>query len=115
MSPLVDPGIEPKPGILRLIRSNKKVFDSVEKFRKQVGRVSGSEVTPSTALNVMRVLYEEGILWAVFKWMLRFGYWWDVTASLAKIIQVLYLPEAGASQLITTWVFQTTQGGLLAD
>ena len=66
-------------------------------------------------LGVIGVFYHEGLLWTIFKEMLKLGGWYAVTWALAKIIEIMFLPQAEAAELLasfTIWGVQTVEAGL---
>ena len=105
-----------KPGVLKLIKPNqaamKAIEDLVESIVDGLGN-TGKLVT--SMLIVIRVLYHEGLLWTIFKEMLKSSGWTPITWPLAKITQVTFLPEAEAAGLLasfTIWGVQTVEAGL---
>ena len=61
-------------------------------------------------LGVISVLYHESLLWTIFKQMMKIAGWSVVPRALAKIIQVIFLPEAEAAELLasfTVWGVQS--------
>ena len=69
----------------------------------------------SSMLAAIATLYHEGLLWTIFKWMLKSAGWTAIAWALAKIIQIVFLPEAEAAELLasfTVWGVQTVEAGL---
>lgn len=107
---------EAKPGLLNLIKSNPAVWQAIMKFKDAIMASSGNISAVITGgLGVISVLYKEGLLWTIFKWVLKAGTWWIIAKAIAKIIQVVFLPGTEVAELLasfTTWSIQTVQSGL---
>lgn len=107
---------EAKPGLLNLIKSNPAVWQAIMKFKDAIMASSGNISAVITGgLGVISVLYKEGLLWTIFKWVLKAGTWWIIAKAIAKIIQVVFLPGTEVAELLasfTTWAIKTVQSGL---
>ena len=105
-----------KPGILGLMKSNPTAWKAIQDLVKAITDGLGSTgALVATMLDVISVLYHEGLLWIIFKEMLKFTGWAIVTWALAKIVQVVFLPKAEAAELLasfTIWGVQTVEAGL---
>ena len=115
LGPFISIG-EARPGVLALIKSNQAAWNALMKFKDAIISSQGNITAAITGgLGVITVLYNEGLLWTVFKWMLKMGGWWVITKVIAKIIQVVFLPETEVAELLasfTVWAIQTVQSGL---
>ena len=115
LGPFVATG-KAKPGVWALIKSNARAWKAVQDLQKAIASGLGnSGLQVSAMIGVISVLYHESLLWTIFKWMLKSGGWWAVTRALAKIIEILFLPEVEAADLLasfTIWGVQTVEAGL---
>lgn len=115
LGPFISTG-KVKTGVLGLIKSNPTAWKAIQDLAKAItngiGR-TGALVT--SLLGVIGVFYHEGLLWKVLKAMLKASAWIAVTWALAKIIEIIFLPEVEAAELLasfTVWGVQTVQAGL---
>ena len=103
-------------GVLGLIRSNPRAWRAIQELRRTITTAVGRYGALVTSLiDVICLLYHEGLLWKIFKFILSTAAWIAVTWALAKIIEVVLLPEAEAAQLLasfTAWSVQTVEAGL---
>ena len=104
------------PGVLALIKSNPAAWKAIKNLVKAITNGIGHTGALITSLlGVIGVLYHEGLLWTVFKEMLKPADWIHVTWALGKITEVVFLPEAEAAELLasfTVWGVQIVQAGL---
>ena len=115
LGPLITIG-EPKPGVLNLIKSNPTAWEALMAFKDAIISSQGN-ITAAIAggYGVISILYKEGLLWTLFKWVLSTGVWWLIGTAIAKIIQIVFIPESEVAELLasfTTWAIQTVQSGL---
>ena len=105
-----------KPGVLGLIKSNSTAWKAIKNLVKAITNGIGhTGALIASMLGVISVLYHEGLLWTVFKAMLKAADWIHATWAFAKIIEVVFLPEAEAAELLTSftvWGVQVVQAGL---
>ena len=111
LSPFIVIG-SPRPAFYELIKSKRGVVrliqDLVEKIQNGLS-TTGSLI--SVLLTTIHALYEEGILWTVFKWMLIETGWVFITWALGIILECIFLPEVEAAELFagfTVWGVRTT-------
>ena len=105
-----------KSGVLELIKRNQTAWKAIQDLVKEIADELGSEGTLIVSmLFAVHVLYLQGLLWIIFKEMLKSSGWTPITWPLAKIIQVIFLREAEAVRLLasfTEWGVQTVEAGL---
>ena len=105
-----------KPGVLGLIKSNSTAWKAIKNLVKAITNGIGhTGALIASMLGVISVLYHEGLLWTIFKAMLKAADWIHATWAFAKIIEVVFLPEAEAAELLTSftvWGVQIVQAGL---
>ena len=97
------------PSLLALIRSNSAAWRAVIRLKDAVISIRNATKTIPLALGTIKVLYDQDLLWSIFKFFLEAGGWWLFGAVLAKVIEVVFLPEAEAAVLLasfTTWALQ---------
>ena len=115
LGPFISIG-QAKPGVLNLIRSNPTAWNALIKFKDAIVSSKGNiAATISGGLVAIKVLYDEGLLWTLLKWLLTAGVWWVIGLVIAKIIQIVFIPESEVAELLasfTTWAIQTVQSGL---
>ena len=105
----------PEPGVLALIRSNSTAWTAVQMLVTELQTERGATATIASLLSVISILYHEGLLFTVFKMMLSSVGWWAVNSALAKIIELLLIPEREAAGLLSSavlWVIQTVDAAL---
>ena len=117
LGPFIATG-EPKLGLLNLIKSNPTAWKALVDFKNAIVS-STRNITAAIAggLGVLTVLFKEGLLWTIFKMALQAGIWMILGVGIAKVIQVLFLPETEVAELLasfTTWAIQTVEKGLEA-
>ena len=107
---------EAKPGLLNLVKSSPAAWKAIMKFKDAIMASKGNiSAVVTGGLGVISALYKEGLLWTIFKWILKSGFWWCIAKAIAKIIQVVFLPATEAAELLasfTTWSIQTVKSGL---
>ena len=105
-----------KTGILGLIKSNPRAWKAIQDLAKAItDGIGRTGALVSSMLAAIATLYHEGLLWTIFKWMLKSAGWTAIAWALAKIIQIVFLPEAEAAELLasfTVWGVQTVEAGL---
>ena len=104
----------PNPGLLALIESNPTARDAVQALLTALRSADNAVATIPAAVSTIAILYKEGLLWTIMKFFLKIGIWTLTTKVLAKVIQVIFLPEAAVALLLasfTTWSIQLVQGG----
>ena len=115
LGPFITVG-EAKPGVLNLIQSNPTAWNALMAFKDAIIASKGNITAAITGgLGVITVLYKEGLLWTLFKWVLSTGVWWLIGKAIAKIIQIVFIPESEVAELLasfTVWAIQTVQSGL---
>ena len=104
------------PGILGLIKSNPTAWKAIQGLMNAIiSGVARTGTLVASLLGAIGVLYHEGLLWKIFKIMLKISIWIAATWALAKIIEFVFLPEVEAAELLasfTIWSVQTTIAGL---
>ena len=115
LGPFISTG-QVKTGVTGLIQSNPTAWKAIQDLAKAITNGLGrTGALVSSMLAAIGTLYHEGLLWTIFKWMLKMVGWTAITWALAKIIQIVFLPEAEAAQLLasfTVWSVQTVEAGL---
>ena len=116
LGPFLDTGVA-KPGLYNLLKSNPVVWNALKKFENEILSFASQNIKETIAggLAVITVLYKEGMLWTLFKWALNAGIWWTITKVIAKILEVIFLPEAEVVELLasfTKWAVQLVSKGL---
>lgn len=105
-----------RTGVLGLIQSNARAWNAIQNLARAITDGLGNRgLLVSAMLGVIGVLYHESLLWTIFKWMLNTGGWIAVTWALAKIVEIVFLPEVEAAELLasfTIWGVQTVEAGL---
>ena len=105
-----------KPGVFGLIRNNATAWQAIQNLEEAITNGLGNTgALVASLLGVMGVLYHEGLLWTLLKEMLTLAGWSAVTWALAKIIEVLLIPEAEAADLLAgfaVWGVQAVEAGL---
>ena len=104
------------PGITGLITSNPTAWQAVQTLQQAIMNGLGNTgALISSMLGVIGVLYYEDLLWIVLKLMLNLAGWRAVTWAVAKVIEVMFLPEVEAADLLASfavWGVQTVEAGL---
>ena len=104
------------PGLSGLVESNPTAWQAVKELQQAITNGLGNTgALISSMLGVIGVLYYEDLLWTVLKLMLNLAGWTAVTWAVAKVIEVLFLPEAEAADLLASfavWGVQTVEAGL---
>ena len=115
LGPFISTG-QVKTGVLGLIKSNPRAWQAIQDLAKAITDGLGrTGALVSSMLAAIATLYHEGLLWTIFKWMLKTAGWTAIAWALAKIIQIVFLPEAEAAELLasfTVWGVQTVEAGL---
>ena len=115
LGPFISTG-QVKTGVLGLIKSNPRAWKAIQDLAKAItDGVGRTGALVSSMLAAIATLYHEGLLWTIFKWMLKTAGWTAIAWALAKIIQIVFLPEAEAAELLasfTVWGVQTVEAGL---
>ena len=109
-----------KTGMLWLIKSSAIAWKAISDLVKSIANGLGNTAAlVAQMLDVIGVLYHEGLLWIIFKEMLKSTGWIPITWPLAKITQVFCLPTATkAAELLATstiWGVQTVEAGLIVS
>ena len=109
LGPFIATG-EARPGLLNLIKSSPAAWGALMKFKDTI-IASPRNITAviSGGLGVITVLYKEGLLWKIFKLLLKLGVWWIITKVIAKIIQVVFIPETEVAELLASFAVWSTQ------
>mgnify|MGYP002803953649 FL=1 len=115
LGPFIATG-EARPGLLNLIRSSPAAWRALMNFKDAI-IASPRNITAviTGGLGVITVLYKEGLLWKLFKLLLKLGVWWIITKVIAKIIQVIFIPETEVAELLASfaaWSTQLVESGL---
>lgn len=100
-------------GIMSLLQRNSLVWGAITGLVN--GLKSNPTITAAAALGVVKIIYNEGLLWPVLKFALSTLGWWGVARALSKVIEIVFLPEVEAADLLASfavWSVQTTQAGL---
>lgn len=106
---------KPDPGLLALIRTNPAAWNAVQNLIKAILSAENAVAIVPTAIATIGVLYSQDLLWTIMKSLLELGIWTLLTKVLAKVIQVIFLPEAEIALLLasfTTWAVQLVKGGI---
>ena len=106
-------------GLWGLIESSPEALEALQGLAHEIVNVTPTGAAIIGAmLSVIKVLYEEGILWQAFKMMLKVikvpVEWFAVTWVLSKIVEFGY-PEAGVAAVLagsTVWAVKVTKAGL---
>ena len=103
-------------GVTGLIQTNPTAGQAIQNLQQAITNGLGNTgALVSSMLGVIGIFYHEGLLWTIFKEMLKLGGWYAVTWALAKIIEIMFLPQAEAAELLasfTIWGVQTVEAGL---
>jgi len=80
-----------RPGILGIVRSNERAWSKIKEFVEAIknGAMAKAKLM-EILLSIINILYHAGLLWKVFKLMLRFATWYAITEALAKVISVVF-------------------------
>lgn len=114
LGPFISTG-KVQTGVFGLIKSNQTAWRAIQPLYTSITQGKSASALIPLMLSVIRVLYNEELLWKIFKMMMAFGSWFAITWVLAKIIQVVFLPETEAAELLasfTAWGVQMVQAGL---
>ena len=115
LGPFISTG-QVKTGVLGLIKTNPRAWKAIQDLAKAItDGIGRTGALVSSMLAAIATLYHEGLLWTIFKWMLKSAGWTAIAWALAKIIQIVFLPEAEAAELLasfTVWGVQTVDAGL---
>ena len=106
---------KPEPGLLALVKSNPAAWNAVQKLITAILSAENAVSVVPAAITTIGILYHEGLLWTIMKFLLKVGVWTLLTKVLAKIIQIVFLPEAEIALLLasfTTWAAQLVKGGI---
>ena len=108
---------EANPGVLALIRTSPNAWAAVQRLVNVIvtGKKKNIKLAIAASLGVIGTFYHEGLLWTLFKIMLRFGGWFALGWALGKIIAFVFIPEVEAAELLASfavWASQTVQSGL---
>ena len=107
---------KPSAGLIALIKTNERAKEAIEALGAAVQTARGAAATATSLLGVIGVLYQEGLLWTIFKMsLLKEAGWYTAAWALAKIIQVVLVPETEVAELLANfavWSAQTVEAGL---
>jgi hypothetical protein len=90
-----------KPGFFELVRSSEPAMNALKAMTDKI--VSSPKATATiifSGLACIGVLYEKGVLWKVFKFVLKGGAWMLISKAITKVIEVVFLPEAEAAEML---------------
>ncbi len=99
----------PSIGLLHLIQGNQNANKARLTLREELRLTTSVTKAVSSAIHFLKVLWKEGILWKVFKFVRLQEGVIIYTEIFARVIQVILLPEAEATLLLagfTTWALQ---------
>ena len=102
-------------GVLELIKSRPTAWATVQNLVQLLQTTLGNTATISGLLATIVVLYKEDLLWDIFKMMIRSVGWYIITIALAKILEVVLVPELEAAELLANfvvWAIALTNAGL---
>ena len=103
-------------GVLGLIQSNQTALQAIQNLQQAITNGLGNTgALVASMLSVIGVLYYEDLLWAILKTMLNLAGWSVVTWAVAKVIEIMFIPEAEAADLLASfavWGVQTVEAGL---
>jgi len=104
---------EASTGFVALVRQNAVANAAYETLKAFVQE--HQTVSVMLAVSFCTTLYDQGLLWPMVKIMMKSAGWYLATKMVAKVIEVVFAPEAeivdlAASMLI--WGAQTVQAGL---
>ena len=115
LGPFISTG-KVKPDVFGLIKSNPTAWKAIQDLMKAITDGLGNTgLLIASMLGVITVFYEENLLWKIFKKMMKRFIWLAVGWALAKIIEIIFLPEAEVAELLanfTIWGVQTVEAGL---
>ena len=115
LDPFISTG-KVKSGVFGLIKSNPTAWKAIQDLMKAITDGLGNTgLLVASMLGVITIFYEENLLWKIFKKMMKRFIWLAVGWALAKIIEIIFLPEAEAAELLanfTIWGVQTVEAGL---
>ena len=94
-------------GVLGLIKSNPTAWSAVQRVVNVVK--SNPKLATGAVFSFLGILYTEDLLWSVVRMVLTSAGWWIALKAVAKILEVVLLPEAEAVELIASFVVWSAQ------
>lgn len=104
---------EVNTGIVGLIKTNAKASEALAVLLKAANAVKADKVAVFTLVSkFLEVLYHQGVLWSVIKFVLNAAGYWIAFRVLSKLIEVVLAPEVEAADLSASfllWAYQFEQ------
>lgn len=100
----------PRTGLMNALRANARVSQALDAL------IAGIKNNPEASwtaafLAFEAVIWDEGIMWTVFRLAANTAKWWAIAFALTKILEVTLLPEVWAAELTVSfgiWAYNTT-------
>ena len=109
LGPLINTGV-PRTGILALIQSSPTAMAALNALKVAVYANPGKSITVACA-GFVTVLYNEGLLWAILRFVLNLAKWWAIAGAIKLVLEWTLLPEAAFAELVASlavWGYNTT-------
>lgn len=97
-------------GVLGLLRANATVWTAIQNASRTILQNTNPGAVATVATGLLTLIYQQGLLWKLVKFVLTSAGWWIVFRILAKILEVILLPEVEAAELVASfaiWAVQT--------
>ena len=114
LGPYISTGT-PEPGLLALIKCSPRAWAAVQNLVAFLQTGGGTIATVISLIGLIKIFYQEGLLWSIFKMMITGSFWHVVTVALAEVLAIVLAPELEAAKLLassTVWAVQTVKAGL---
>jgi hypothetical protein len=108
LSPLINQAVE-RTAVYALLRENVTVWASIEQVLETVR--SNPEASPlASFLAIERLIWNEGLMWRIFRYVAKELSWYVIAFALAKVIELVIVPEAEVAEFsveFSIWAYET--------
>ncbi|HET6501429.1 MAG TPA: hypothetical protein VFG87_11770 [Amycolatopsis sp.] len=114
LGPLIR-GKDPAPGFYALITQNPRVNRALQEIIDKVYANPGSMLPVVNLFAFIGVLWDAGLMWKIFRFLLVQGSWYAGAWAAAELLKWTVLPEAAAAELLVSfaiWAYTTTTDAL---
>jgi hypothetical protein len=98
------------PGVMALLRANSRVWGAIQAAVRTI--LAQKTIAIPALLTLIGLCWKEGLLWPILKLVLQVAKWYVIARAIAKIIEIVLIPEVEAADLLASfaiWQYQTIQ------
>lgn len=114
LGPLINQGVI-RTGLYALIQQSERAMRALQAVIDAAKNNPGTTAALASMLVFTGVVWDEGLMWKIFRMLLNVGGWWLAAKAATELLKWAILPEAQAAELVVSfaiWAYTTVTDAL---